>query len=161
MIDLDPQGAAMMAENFAEETLGLLSQSAGHPELMFEYWEKGLRLPRQELIESSGSPASRMFNAFAWRTMSLRPRYIGALGLVEAIELPSHLQLLAGVEKHYGFPADAVRFFSVHAEADKEHAATGRKLVERLVRTEREQREFLIEARCLVDLFKQGFDAML
>jgi pyrroloquinoline quinone (PQQ) biosynthesis protein C len=161
MAGIDEVGADMIAENFAEETCGLLSHTAGHPRLMFDYWEKGLGLPLQELRETSASSASRMFNACMWRIVTLKPRFIGAGGMVEAIELPSHLQLLEGVEKHYGFSPEAGRFFSVHAEADKEHSETGKALVERLVRTDEERREFLIEAKILLDLFKRGFDAMV
>jgi pyrroloquinoline quinone (PQQ) biosynthesis protein C len=161
MVEIDEQGADMVAENFAEETCGLLSHSAGHPKLMFDYWEKGLGFARHELLEASASPASRMFNACMWRIVTLKPRFIGAGGMVEAIELPSHLQLLEGVEKHYGFAPEASRFFSVHAEADKQHYETGKQLVERLVHTDRERQEFLIEARILLDLFKRGFDAMV
>lgn len=61
--------------------------------------------------------------------------------MVETMEPPSHLQLLEGIEKHYRFSPEASLFFSVHAEADKEHSETGKALVERLVATDRERQE--------------------
>lgn len=46
---------------------------------------------------------------------------------------------MAGLQKHYGMKPEAVRFFSGHVEADREHAQTGRKLVEKLLTTERDR----------------------
>ncbi len=52
--ELDEKIGHGMAKGFAEEALGLYSNSAGHTELLFELWEGGLRVPREQLINSVG-----------------------------------------------------------------------------------------------------------
>ena len=42
MYDFDKKVARGSAKGLAEETLGLYSHSAGHTELLFELWERGL-----------------------------------------------------------------------------------------------------------------------
>jgi hypothetical protein len=66
MAKLDAAGAELMAENFAEEAMGLHTGTAGHAPLLFEFWEQGLGLPREELENSSASTAARAFNAYFW-----------------------------------------------------------------------------------------------
>jgi len=161
MVNVDKVGAEMMAENFAEEAMGLYTHTAGHAELLFEFWEKGLGLPRKELEESSASPASRAMNAYFWLLMSRRVRYSGALGILEGDFSQACEKILAGLQTHYQMRPEALRFFSGHVEADREHAATGRKMIERLLTTERDRQEFLKEARCAAELYWKGWDAML
>ncbi len=161
MSRLDPEGARMMAENFAEEAMGLYTHTAGHAELLFEFWEKGLGLPRKELEESSASAAARTLNAYFWMLMTHKVRYSGALGVLEGGFSKACEKMLEGLQAHYHISPDALRFFSGHIEADREHAQTGRKLIERLLTTERERQEFLREARCVAELYWKGWDAML
>ncbi len=161
MVSVDKEGAGMMAENFAEEAMGLYTHTAGHVELLFEFWEKGLGLPRKELEESSASPASRAMNAYFWLLMSRKARYSGALGILEGGFSQASEKMLAGLQAHYQMRPEALRFFSGHVEADREHAATGRKMIERLLTTERDRQEFLKEARCAAELYWKGWDTML
>ena len=58
-------------------------------------------------------------------------------------------------------PLTALRFFSGHVEADREHAETGRALIARLLTSDAEQREFLAHARCMAELYWRGWDSML
>src|SRR6266481_5057840 len=50
MYEIDQRVAHGSAKGFAEEALGLYSNSAGHTELLFELWEGGLGLAREQLI---------------------------------------------------------------------------------------------------------------
>jgi pyrroloquinoline quinone (PQQ) biosynthesis protein C len=161
MASVDKEGAEMMAENFAEEAMGLHTHTTGHAELLFEFWEKGLGLTRKELEESSASPAARAMNAYFWLLMTRKARYSGALGILEGGFSQACEKMLAGLQTHYGMKPDALRFFSGHVEADREHAQTGRKMIERLLTTERDRQEFLKEARCAAELYWKGWDAML
>lgn len=54
MYDIDQKVALGSAKGFAEEALGLYSHSAGHTELLFELWEGGLGLPREQLVNAIG-----------------------------------------------------------------------------------------------------------
>ena len=83
MAQIDKEGAQLMAENFVEEAMGMYTHTASHTELLFEFWEKGLGLARQELEQSSASPASRAMNAYFWMLVSRKAKYSGALGVLE------------------------------------------------------------------------------
>jgi pyrroloquinoline quinone (PQQ) biosynthesis protein C len=161
MYDLDRKIAHGSAKGFAEEALGLYSHSAGHTELLFELWEGGLGLPRKQLIESIGSGDARAFNACMYRIMHLKPQFIGAIGLMEEIEVEGYKALMAGMERHYGIKPKHLRFLSVHYEADKEHGEGGHRLIDRFVTGTGREEEFLAEARCLARFFWKGLDSMM
>jgi pyrroloquinoline quinone (PQQ) biosynthesis protein C len=161
MLDLDAEGAQRVAHNFAEEALGLHTRTAGHDALLVEFWEEGLGLPRKELEASSPSPASRAANAYFWFIASRRTRYVGALGIGEGGFSQACEQMFAGLRQHHDMPDSALRFFSGHVEADREHAETGRELIARLLSSDVEQREFLAHARCMAELYWRGWDSML
>jgi pyrroloquinoline quinone (PQQ) biosynthesis protein C len=161
MLEIDADGAQRVANNFAEEALGLHTRTAGHDELLVEFWERGLGLPHKELEASSPSPASRAANAYFWFIASRRTRYVGALGIGEGGFSQACEQMLAGLKAHYGLPDSALRFFSGHVEADREHAETGRELIARLLKGDAEQHEFLAHARCMGELYWRGWDSML
>jgi pyrroloquinoline quinone (PQQ) biosynthesis protein C len=161
MSKLDAAGAEMMAENFAEEAMGLHTHTTGHAGLLFEFWEKALGLPKEELEQSSASSAARALNAYFFRMVTNKVLYSGAMGVLEGGFSAACEKMLSGMEKHYGFKPETVRFFSGHVEADREHAHTGRKLIERLLTADRDHQEFLKEARCMGDLYWKGWDAMI
>ncbi len=161
MLDLVDEGAALMVENFAEEAAGLFSHTAGHAALLYEFWERGLGRPREALDASSASGAARAMNAYFWILMNHKARYAGCLGLLEGGFSKACERLLAAYQTHYGMTPEQLRFFSTHIEADKEHAAAGRKIADRLLTTERDRSEFLREAECVGGLYWRGWDAML
>ena len=161
MAKVDALGAEMMAENFVEEAMGEHTHTGGHCELLYEFWEKGLGLPRQELATSSAAAAARTMNAYFWHLMTNKIKYSGALGILEGGFSHACEKMLAGLQTHYGMKSEALRFFSGHVEADREHGKTGRKLIEKLLTSERDRQEFLKEARCLAELYWKGWDAML
>lgn len=161
MLPIDRGGARMVAQNFAEEALGLYTKSNGHAELMHEFWQDGLGLSLEALEHSNPSAAARAFNADLWRLCRAKPRYIGAVGMAEGCERTAYRKMFEGVTRHYGMAPEAARFFSVHVEADEEHEETGHKLVDQLIRDDYERREFVAEAAVMLDLFRKGFDAML
>lgn len=161
MLNVDAEGAELMAENFVEEAMGGHTHTAGHEALLFEFWEKGLGLQRKELVESSPSTAARVLNAYLWLLLSQKVKYSGAVGILEGGFSVACEKMLAGLQTHYRISEDALRFFSGHIEADREHAATGKKLIARLLTTDRDQQEFLKDARCIAELYWKGWDAML
>jgi pyrroloquinoline-quinone synthase len=161
MLDIDAEGAALMGENFAEEAMGLFTKTAGHAELLYEFWERGLDRPRQTLLEASASAAARTMNAYFWILMTHKTRYAGCLGLLEGGFSQACERLFEALQTHYGMTPAQLRFFSGHIEADKEHAATGRKIADRLLTSDHDRREFLTEAACIGDLYWKGWDAMI
>jgi pyrroloquinoline quinone (PQQ) biosynthesis protein C len=161
MYDIDQKVARGSAKGFAEEALGLYSHSAGHTELLFELWEGGLGLPREQLINAIGSDDARAFNACMYRIIHLKPHFVGAIGLCEEIEVEAYKLLQEGLEDHYGFKPEQTRFLSVHYEADKEHGEGGHRMIERFVTGTGREAEFLAEARTLANFFWKGFDSMM
>jgi pyrroloquinoline quinone (PQQ) biosynthesis protein C len=161
MYDIDKKVARGSAKGFAEEALGLYSHSAGHTELLFELWEGGLGLAREQLINSIGSEEARLFNACMHRIVHLKPHFVGAIGLCEEIEVPAYLMIQRGLERHYGFGPEHTRFLAVHYEADKQHGEGGHRMIDRFVTGSGREEEFLAEARTLARFFWKGFDAML
>lgn len=65
--NIDRQAAAAMAENFAEEATGIGSKTSAHDELLFEFWEQGLKCSRKTLINSMGTDEAQLCNALNWR----------------------------------------------------------------------------------------------
>jgi pyrroloquinoline quinone (PQQ) biosynthesis protein C len=161
MYDIDQRVAHGSAKGFAEEALGLYSHSAGHTELLFELWEGGLGLPREELIHSTGSHDARAFNACMYRIIHLKPKFVGAIGLCEEMEVEAYRMLQEGLERHYGLKPEHTRFLSVHYEADKEHGEGGHRMIDRFVTGTGREEEFLAEALTFARFFWQGFDSML
>ena len=160
MSKLDSAGADLLAENFAEEAMGLFSNTIGHREQLHEFWA-ALGLPESELIEAIASPEARAFNAFFWALMTQKIRYSGALGLLEGEFVTAAENMYRGLQEHYGMTSEQLRFFSTHIEADREHAETGKKLIERLLPEPLHRANFLNEARCGVELYRRAWDTMM
>jgi pyrroloquinoline quinone (PQQ) biosynthesis protein C len=161
MNELDPSAGRGAAKSFAEEALGIYSKSDGHTELLFELWEGGLGLRREQLMTAIGSSDAMAFNACMYRILRLKPQFIGAIGLMEEIEVEAYRKLWEGMERHYGIALDHLRFFTVHYEADKEHGEAGHKVIDKFVTGTGREAEFLAEARCLAHFFWKGFDSMM
>jgi pyrroloquinoline quinone (PQQ) biosynthesis protein C len=161
MHELDPSGSRGAAKSFAEEALGIYSNSSGHCDLLFELWEGGLGLPREQLINAVGSPDAIAFNACMYRLIRLKPEFISAVGLMEEIEVEAYRMLWEGMERHYGISLDHLRFFTVHYEADKEHGQAGHRGIDKFVTGTGREEEFLKEARTLAHFFWKGFDSMM
>ncbi len=159
--ELDLEAAEHAAQSFAEEALGTFSHSASHTQLLFEMWEQALGLPRQQLIKSVGSEDSRAANALFYRIAYLKPRFLGAFGLAEGMEVYAYKKLMIGLEEHYGMKAADLRFLDVHYEADKDHSETGHWLIDRFVTGTGLEEEFLAEASTLMRFFWKGFDTMM
>ncbi len=162
MLEIDPGSSARgAAKSFAEEALGIYSNSAGHCDLLFELWEGGLGLPKTQLQKAVAAPDAMAFNACMYRILRLKPQFIGAIGLMEEIEVEAYKMLWEGMERHYGIGLEHLRFFTVHYEADKEHGAAGHRVIDHFVTGTGREEEFLAEARCLAHFFWKGFDAMM
>jgi pyrroloquinoline quinone (PQQ) biosynthesis protein C len=158
--ELDEEVGQGAAKGFAEEALGLYSHSASHTDLLFELWEGGLGQPRNALKQAIGSKDSMAFNACLYRIMRLKPQFIGAIGLMEEIEVEAYKKLMEGMERNYAIKPEHLRFFSVHYEADKEHGEAGHAIIDHFVTGTDREEEFLAEARCLAHFFWKGFDSM-
>src|SRR5689334_22951513 len=69
------EGADLMADNFAKEAMGLDTHTGGQAALLFEFWEKGLGLPKQELVEARASSAGRAMTSYFWLLVTNKVNY--------------------------------------------------------------------------------------
>ena len=162
MQEIEPGSSARgAAKSFAEEALGVYSNSAGHSDLLFELWEGGLGLPKNQLMKAVASSDAVAFNGCMYRLLRLKPQFIGAIGLMEEIEVEAYKMLWEGMVRHYGIALEHLRFFTVHYEADKEHGEAGHRTIDHFVTGTGREEEFLAEAQTMAHFFWKGFDAML
>jgi pyrroloquinoline quinone (PQQ) biosynthesis protein C len=111
-------------ENLNEEELGRQSGvMRSHMELYLEFGE-ALGIPRDQLLHSQMSPdATAMVHWMYWLADS-KPWYTTLAGISLGSELhnpDAYPRVIDGLRRHYGLDEEAVRFFSVHVEVDKDH----------------------------------------
>jgi pyrroloquinoline-quinone synthase len=136
----DAQGRKMLAENLAEEE-GLGAGKTDHATLWMGFAE-GLGVSADAVRASPLHPETQgLIDAF--RTLSRRS-YAAGLGALYAYEsqLPAVANAkIAGLARYSVTDADAIRFFAVHEQADVEHAAVCRALLDALPPGERAEAE--------------------
>ncbi|HZO81418.1 MAG TPA: iron-containing redox enzyme family protein [Candidatus Binataceae bacterium] len=113
-----------IVENLNEEELGRQSGTGrSHMELYLEFGE-ALGIPRAQMLRARMSPdATAMVHWMYWLADS-RPWYTTLAGISLGSELhnpEAYPRVIAGLRRHYGLGEDAVRFFSVHVDVDREH----------------------------------------
>lgn len=101
-----------------------------HPELWLRFGE-GLGLSREDILQSEPSPLMQVvLDAERYRSMSQR---IGGLPsnmrLGERINAVVYPIWAEALERRYGVPREALRFFTAHGEADEDHGEIGRQIV--------------------------------
>jgi pyrroloquinoline-quinone synthase len=113
-----------IVENLVEEELGRVSGvGRSHPELYLEFAE-ALGVPRDELTRAKMSPdATAMVHWMYWLAAS-KPWFVTLAGISLGSELfnPSvYVRVMDGLRRHYNLSDDALLFFSVHVDVDKDH----------------------------------------
>lgn len=113
-----------IVENLNEEELGRQSGVLrSHLELYLEFGE-ALGIPAQQMLHARMSPdATAMVHWMYWLAAS-KPWYTTLAGISLGSELhnpDAYGRVIDGLKKNYQLSDDAVRFFSVHIEVDREH----------------------------------------
>lgn len=118
----DPEIAPQLFEVVEEETRGLLPGSAGHADMFIEFAES-IGVTRQELENAELRPATAAHLYYAELIIHTLPWFVVMAAQVgaEGTFPPAVAALGQGFMKQYGMKPEAVRFFTVHAEADEEH----------------------------------------
>jgi pyrroloquinoline quinone (PQQ) biosynthesis protein C len=118
----DPEFARRLYGVVEEETRGLDTGSAGHCDMFVEFAESiGIARKELETVELRPATAAHLYYAelvihtFPW--FVVMAAQIGAEGTFP----PAAGALGQGFIKKYGMKPGAVRFFTVHCEADEEH----------------------------------------
>ncbi|MET0182878.1 MAG: CADD family putative folate metabolism protein [Caulobacterales bacterium] len=135
----DVKGRRLLAENLAEEE-GLAAGKDDHATLWMQFAE-GLGATEADVRAVDVNPETHVL-IDAFRNLS-RKSYASGLGALYAYE--SQLPAIAstkikGLVERYGVSDDrAIRFFAVHEEADLEHSAVCRELLDALPEADRDE----------------------
>lgn len=118
----DPEYAAKLLEVVEEETRGLLPGSAGHADMFVEFAE-AIGITRKELDTAPLRPATAAHLYYAELVIHTLPWFVmmAAQMGAEGTFGPAAAALGQGLIQQYHMAPEAVRFFTVHVEADEEH----------------------------------------
>lgn len=118
----DPAFSARLFEVVEEETRGLLPGSAGHPDMFVEFAE-AIGLTRSDLENAALRPATAAHLYFAELVVHTLPWFVMMASQMgaEGTFSPAAAAIGKGLIEQYGMRPEAVRFFTVHVEADEEH----------------------------------------
>ena len=127
----DPGYARRLYEVVEEETEGLATGSAGHIDLFVDF-AKALGLSRAELDQAPLAPATAAHLYFVELMIHQYPWFVVMAAQMAAEgTFPEATGALADcLMAHYGLSRDAVRFFTVHKEADEEHGSLAEEIAE-------------------------------
>lgn len=121
-----------LAENIYEEETGKISGCGmSHPNLFIQFGES-LGLTREQMIDAKPLPGTAAL--IHWFEVASKNRSFleaaAAINLAAEGQVPGAFANLArALQKHYGLSQDAVAFWDVHEEADKDHADVGDHIV--------------------------------
>ncbi|HLW70157.1 MAG TPA: CADD family putative folate metabolism protein [Candidatus Binataceae bacterium] len=138
-----------LLENLIEEERG----ERNHPELWTRF-AQAFGVTRDELSKSAPLPTTENLVETFYRLSRNTPI---AAGLAALYAYESQMPTIAdakidGLRRFYGVTdEDAYSFFSVHREADADHARTGGALIEKLVETSNDRDAVIAAARAAVD----------
>jgi pyrroloquinoline quinone (PQQ) biosynthesis protein C len=123
--------ARRLYEVVEEETEGLSTGSAGHINLFVDFAE-ALGLSRSELDAAPLAPATAAHLYFVELMIHKYPWFVVMAAQMAAEgTFPEATEALAtGLMDHYGLSQEAVRFFTVHKDADKEHGSLAEEIGE-------------------------------
>ena len=127
----DPGYARRLYEVVEEETAGLATGSAGHIDLFVDFAE-ALGLSRAELDQAPLAPATAAHLYFVELMIHQYPWFVvmAAQMAAEGTFPEATAALAEGLMAHYGLSREAVRFFTVHKEADEEHGSLAEEIAE-------------------------------
>ncbi len=128
----DDEIARKLYEVVEEETEGLATGSAGHIDLFVDF-AAALGISRAELDAAPLAPATAAHLYYVELVIHKYPWFVvmAAQIAAEGTAPPAMAALARGLTTHYDLPAEAVRFFTVHVDADEEHGSLAEDIAER------------------------------
>jgi pyrroloquinoline quinone (PQQ) biosynthesis protein C len=130
----DPEFQPKLYEVVEDETKGLRPGSAGHPDMFVEFAAE-LGLERRELETAPLRPATAAHLYYAELIIHTLPWFVvmAAQIAAEGTFAPAAAALGHAFIKQYGMRPEAVRFFTVHTEADAEHGSLAEEIARRYI----------------------------
>jgi pyrroloquinoline-quinone synthase len=152
-----------LAESLYEEETGRISGcNVSHPELFMRFGHAvGLR--REEMVD--GTPLPTTAALIDWFERSTKERSFiegaAATNLAAEGQVPGTFAPFArALEQHYGLARDAVGFWDVHEEADREHSDIGDHVVVRFATSDALQAKVRSAVERSLELWWQFFDGI-
>ena len=130
----DPEFAGRLYEVVEEETRGLATGSAGHCDMFVEFAES-IGITRKELETAELRPATAAHLYYAELIIHTLPWFVMMAAQIgaEGTFGPAAAALGQGFIKQHGMKPEAVRFFTVHVEADEEHGTLAEDIARRYI----------------------------
>lgn len=130
----DPEIAARLYEVVEDETRGLRPGSVGHADMFVEFAES-IGITRKELESAKLLPATAAHLYYAELIIHTLPWFVMMAAQIgaEGTFPPAVAALGKGFLTHYGMKPESVRFFTVHEEADAEHATLAEDIAVRYI----------------------------
>lgn len=157
-----PDERLRLAENLYEEETGLLSGSAGHPELFLRF-SRALGIDDAQMWK--GKPLPGTAALIDWFELSSRNRSFveGAAAITLAAEgqvVGNFGPFARALQDHYALDVEAVSFWDVHEIADVEHSAVGDHIVMRFATDDALQAQVLDAVDHSLAMWWQFFDGI-
>ncbi|HEV8342338.1 MAG TPA: iron-containing redox enzyme family protein [Candidatus Binatia bacterium] len=130
----DPEFARRLYGVVEEETEGLATGSAGHCDMFVEFAES-LGLTRKEIDNATLAPATAAHLYYVELVIHTLPWFVVMAAQIgaEGTFGPAAAALGQGFIKQYGMKPEAVRFFTVHVEADEDHGSLAEEIAVRYI----------------------------
>lgn len=158
-----PDERVKLAESLYEEETGRISGvNLPHPEVFIRFGEAvGLR--REQMVD--GMPLPETAALIDWFELSTKQRSFiegaAAIALAAEGQVPGSFGPFArALERNYGFSREAVAFWDVHEEADRDHADVGNHIVFQFASTPEVQAGVRLALRRSLDLWWTFFDGI-
>jgi pyrroloquinoline-quinone synthase len=130
----DPEFARRLYGVVEEETEGLATGSAGHCDMFVEFAES-IGIARKDLDTATLAPATAAHLYYVELVIHTLPWFIVMSAQIgaEGTFGPAAAALGQGFIKQYGMKPAAVRFFTVHVEADADHGSLAEEIAVRYI----------------------------
>jgi pyrroloquinoline-quinone synthase len=128
----DEEIARRLYEVVEEETEGLSTGSAGHIDLFVQF-AAALGISREELDAAPLAPATAAHLYYVELVIHKYPWFVvmAAQIAAEGTAPPPMAALAKGLVANYNLSPEAVRFFTVHVDADEDHGTLAEEIAER------------------------------
>jgi len=132
----DPEFAKRLYGVVEEETRGLETGTAGHIELFLEF-AGALGLSRKDLDDAPLAPATAAHLYYVELMIHKYPWFVVMAAQIAAEgTFPEATRAIGkGLREHYDLRPEAIRFFTVHDEADEDHSSLAEEIAVRYLQT--------------------------
>lgn len=152
-----PEVSKTLVKNYAEEVLGVFTNTGPHPDLLLRFGE-AVGLDPDKARHAEQLPVSRRLTEY-FEFMSMQREWfvpLAAIGIgLESFVPDTFRRLVAAFKANYHLIDEQLIFWTMHIVADEEHGDEGIELVSEYVR-DAEQRKVVFD--CTVETGERFYD---